>query len=331
MRRGGETLRMTGYVVRRIMLMVPVAFFLTLILFIILRLTPGDPAQVVLGEQATPETVAALHHELGLDQPLPVQYAIWLGRIVHGDLGRSLSNRQPVLASIEERLPATLELGALAFVAHVGGALVLGVFAAVYRRSILGPLTTLSASVFFSLPSFFFAILLVLLFAIKLRLLPVSGYAPLTGPDADLRENLRHVTLPMLSLAIPQTAALARLVRSSLLDTLYSDYIRTARAKGLSEWVVIGRHAMRNSALPLITEIGLNLGFLISGAVLIETIFAWPGVGRLAVSALNSRDYPVVQGVVLISALSIMAANLVADMAYAIADPRIAYHARAGG
>ncbi len=316
---------MTAYVIRRILLMVPVAFFLTLILFIVLRLTPGDPVQVQLGEQATPETVTALRHELGLDRTLPVQYGVWLGRIARGDLGRSLANRQPVLSAILERLPATLELGTLAFVFHIGAALGIGTLAAVYRRSLLGPLTTLSASVFFSLPGFFFAILLVLVFAIKLRVLPVSGYAPLTGPDADVVENLRHVALPMLALAIPQTAALARLVRSSLLETLYSDYIRTARAKGLSEWIVIGRHAMRNSALPLITDVGLNLGILISGAVLIETIFSWPGVGRLAVSALNSRDYPIVQGVVLVSALSIMVANLVTDMAYAIADPRISY------
>src|SRR6266567_2670340 len=226
---------MTAYVIRRILLMVPVAFFLTLILFIVLRLTPGDPVQVQLGEQATPETVSALRHELGLDRTLPVQYGVWLGRIARGDLGRSLANRQPVLSAILERLPATLELGTLGF---------------------------------------FFAILLVLVFAIKLRVLPVSGYAPLTGPDADVVENLRHVALPMLALAIPETAALARLVRSSLLETLYSDYIRTARAKGLSEWIVIGRHAMRNSALPLITDVGLNLGILISGAVLIETIFS---------------------------------------------------------
>jgi peptide/nickel transport system permease protein len=322
---------MTGYVLRRIVVMVPVAFFLTLILFIVLRLTPGDPVQVELGEQATPETVAALHHELGLDKPLPVQYAIWVARITRGDLGRSLANPQPVLAAIMERLPATVELGLMAFVFHLVVALIIGTVAAVYRHSLLGPLTTLSASVFISLPGFFLAILLVLVFAIKLRLFPVSGFTPLTGPDGDVVQNLRHVALPMIALAMPETAALARLVRSSLLETLYSDYIRTARAKGLSEWVIIGRHAMRNAALPLITGLSLALGFLFSGAVLIETIFAWPGVGRLAVSALSARDYPIVQGVVLCSALSIMVANLIADVAYAVADPRISYQRTARG
>ena len=320
---------MTGYILRRMLLMIPVAFFLTLILFIVLRLTPGDPAQVILGEQATPQTVNALHHELGLDKPMPVQYVMWLGRIVHGDLGRSLSNGQPVLTAVGERVPATIELGGLAFVAHIAIALTLGVLAAVYRRSILGPATPLFASIFCSLPSFFFAVLLVLIFAIKLRLLPVSGYAPLSGSGGDVSENLRHIVLPALALAIPEAAALARLVRSSLLEALYSDYVRTARAKGLSEWLIVTRHAMRNAALPLITSFGLNLGLLISGAVLIETIFAWPGVGRLAVSALQSRDYPIVQGIVLLSALSIMVANLAADLAYAAADPRISYQSMA--
>jgi peptide/nickel transport system permease protein len=170
----------------------------------------------------------------------------------------------------------------------------------------------------------------VLVFAVKLRVLPVSGYAPLTGPDANISENLRHIALPMLALAIPEAAALARLIRSSLLDALHSEYVRTARSKGLSEWRIVTRHAMRNAALPLITAFGLNLGLLISGAVLIETIFAWPGVGRLAVSALQSRDYPIVQGVVLLSALSIMVANLAADVAYAGADPRISYYGATG-
>lgn len=319
---------MTAYVLRRILFMLPVALFLTIILFAVLRLTPGDPAQIELGEQATPDTVAALHHELGLDRPLPVQYGIWLGHLLRGDLGKSLRNRQPVLSAIGERLPATLELGALAYVLHLILALGLGTLAAVYRRSLIGPFTTLFASVFVSLPGFFFAILLVLVFAVKLRLLPVSGYAPLYGDDADLGANLQHVILPVLALAIPETAALARLVRSSLLDTLASDYIRTARAKGLSEQLLIMRHAMRNALLPVLTSLGLQLGFLFSGAFIVEYIFAWPGVGRLAVNALSSRDYPVVQGVVLCAALAIMVATLLTDITYAAADPRISY---AGG
>jgi len=310
--------------------MVPAAFFVTAILFVVLRLTPGDPAQIELGEQATPDTIAALHHELGLDRPLVIQYEIWVARILHGDLGKSLANQQPVRQAIADRLPATLELGTLAFLFHIVLAMLVGVLAAVYRRSIIGPLTTLFASVFVALPGFFFAILLVLVFSVTLRLLPISGYAPFYGNDVDLVENLRHVVLPMLALGLPETAGLARLIRSSLLETLYSDYMRTARGKGLSEWTLVTRHALRNAALPVITALALNLGFLFSGAFIVETIFAWPGVGRLAVNALSSRDYPIVEGVVLISVLSIMVATLFADIAYAAADPRISYTGRRG-
>jgi peptide/nickel transport system permease protein len=321
---------MVGYVLRRLLLMIPVALFLTLILFIVLRLTPGDPAQVILGEQATPANVATLHHRMGQDKPLPVQYVIWLGRITHGDFGRSLANGQPVLASVAERLPATIELGSAALVLHLVIALAIGIFAAVHRNSFLGPATTLFASIFSSLPIFFFAVLLVLIFAVTLRLLPVSGYAPLAGPNADIGANLRHLALPVLALAIPEAAVLARLVRSSLLETLQSDYVRTARSKGLSDALVVRRHAMRNAALPLITSLGLSLALLFSGAVLVETIFAWPGVGRLAIGALQSRDYPTVQGIVLLSALAIMVANLIADISYAAADPRISYQRGSG-
>jgi peptide/nickel transport system permease protein len=321
---------MTAYILRRLLFMIPVAFFLTLILFVVLRLTPGDPARIELGEQATPETLAALHHQLGLDRPLAVQYVVWLGHILHGDFGRSLANRQPVAQAIGDRLPATLELGASAFAVHILLALLIGVVAAVYRRSLIGPATTLLASVFVALPGFFFAILLVLVFAVTLRLLPISGYAPFYGPDADIPQNIRHLVLPLLALAIPEAAILARLVRSSLTETLYSDYVRTARSKGLPDWTIVTRHAMRNASLPIITAISLNLGLLISGFFIVETIFAWPGVGRLAVNALNSRDYPIVQGVVLLSALSIMVATLAADIAYAAADPRIAYSRKRG-
>jgi peptide/nickel transport system permease protein len=327
-RRGDIVLTMTAYLLRRVLLMIPVALFLTLILFVVLRLSPGDPAQVMLGEQVTPETVAALHHQLGLDKPLPAQYVIWLGRIARGDFGRSLSNGQPVLTAVGERLPATAELGIAALGLQIVVALTLGIFAAVKRRSLIGPATTLLASVFFSLPSFFFAVLLVLVFAVTLHLLPVSGYAPLTGPDGDIAANLRHLVLPVLALAIPEAAALARLVRSSLTESLQADYVRTARSKGLPDNVIVTRHAMRNAALPLITSFGLSLALLFSGAVLIETIFSWPGIGRLAVSALQSRDYPTVEGIVLLSALAVMGVNLFADIAYAVADPRISYGRR---
>ncbi len=319
---------MAGYVLRRVLLMLPVAFFLTAILFAVLRLTPGDPAQVELGEEATPQAVAALHHQLGLDRPIPVQYAIWLGHLGRGDLGRSLANRQPVLEAIGDHLPATLELGLLAFALYVTLAIAVGALAAKYESSPLGSLTTMVASIFVSFPGFFLAVLLILLFSVKLRWLPVSGYAPLYGDDADLLSNLRHVILPVVALALPAAAALARLVRSSLVEAMHADYVRTARAKGLPEARVLLRHALRNAALPVITILGLHLGLLFSGAFIIEYIFSWPGIGRLAVNALQARDYPIVQGVVLCAALAIMLANLLTDLAYVFADPRISYKAR---
>jgi peptide/nickel transport system permease protein len=319
---------MTGYIIRRLILIVPVALFLTVILFVVLRLTPGDPAQVELGEQATPETVAALHHQLGLDKPVPVQYAIWLGRVVRGNLGKSLANSQSVVSLIGERLPVTLELGILVFVFHLVLAVILGILSAIYRRSLIGPAVTLFASVFFSFPDFFLAILLILLFAVKLQWLPVSGYVPLYGSGSDVVQNLQHMILPVLTLSLGAAAFLARLIRSSLLETLFLDYIRTARAKGLSESTVILRHAMKNAALPVVTLLGLRIGFILSGAFIVEYIFALPGVGRLAVDAISSRDYPIVQGVVLIIALMVMLANLITDISYAAVDPRISY---AGG
>ncbi|MGI8552259.1 MAG: ABC transporter permease [Dehalococcoidia bacterium] len=316
---------MTGYILRRLLLMVPVAFFVTLILFIVLRLTPGDPVRVMLGEQATPENVVALRQQLGLDQPMPIQYVKWLGRIVRGDLGKSLANRQSVVSLFGERLPATAELGVVAFILHLVVAAFIGTLAAIYRRSVIGPMTTVFASVFVSLPGFFFAIMLILVFSVILRWTPVSGYAPFYGKDADVVSNFQHIILPAIALGLPAAAGTARLIRSSLVETLYTDYIRTARAKGLSERSIVVGHAARNAALPVLTILGLNLGFLISGAFIVETIFAWPGIGRLAVGALFQRDYPITQGVVLIAAFTIMVANLVTDIAYAVADPRISY------
>lgn len=316
---------MTGYIIRRLILIIPVVLFVTVILFVVLRLTPGDPAQVELGEQATPETVAALHHQLGLDKPVPVQYVIWLGRLARGNLGKSLANSQSVVSLIGERLPVTIELGILSFILTVVLAAILGTLSAIYRRSLLGPAVTLFAAVFFSFPDFFLAILLILAFAVKLRLVPVSGYVPLYGADSNVGQNLQHLILPVLALSLGGAAYFARLIRASLLETLFLDYIRTARAKGLSEARVITRHAMKNAALPVVTLLGLRLGFILSGAVIVEYIFALPGVGRLAVDAINSRDYPIVQGVVLMVALMVMLANLITDISYAAVDPRISY------
>jgi peptide/nickel transport system permease protein len=316
---------MTGYITRRMLAMIPVALLVTMALFVMIRLTPGDPVRVILGEQATPETVVALRHKLGLDEPYPVQYAKWLSRVVRLDFGRSLGARIPVRQAITERLPATLELGLTGFVVGLVFAILIGTFAAVFRDSIFARLATAFSLVFVSLPVFLVGILLILLLSLHWRLLPAGGYTEFSKSPA---QNIKHLLMPALVGALVVSATFSRFVRSSLLETLYTDYIRTARAKGLQELSVVTRHAMRNALLPVVTLIGLAIGSLWEGAVITESVFSWPGVGRLSVDALGRRDYPVVQAVVLIAAFSFMIANLLVDIAYAYLDPRISYGSR---
>ncbi|HZQ36358.1 MAG TPA: ABC transporter permease [Dehalococcoidia bacterium] len=316
---------MTGYIVRRVLSMIPVALLVTMALFVMIRLTPGDPVRVILGQEATPQNVKALRHELGLDQSYPVQYIKWLDRLGHLDFGRSLASREPVRKAITERLPATLELGLTGFIVGLFFAVVLGTVAAVWRDSVWSRLTTAFSLVFVSLPNFVLGVLLILLFALHWRIFSPGGYIAFSRAPA---QNLRYLVLPASVGAITAAATLSRFVRSSLLEALYTDYIRTARAKGLREFVVVVRHAMRNALLPVITLAGLALGGLWEGAVITETIFTWPGVGRLTVDALGRRDYPIVQAVVLIAAFTYMFANLLVDIAYAYLDPRISYGRR---
>ena len=316
---------MTRYIIRRLVLMVPVAFLVTLIAFGLLRLAPGDPVLAFAGEERDPASLDQIRHSLGLDQPLPVQYVAWLSHAAQGDFGRSIRTRQRVSEAIVERLPATLELTAVALMFSVSMALMVGIISAVKRNSVWDLFATSVTIAGVSLPNFFLGLMLILFFSLVLRWLPPGGYAAFI---ADPTENLRRLILPVLTLSAATLAVNMRQIRSSLLDVFNQDYIRTARSKGLSENTVIARHALKNGLIPVVTLIGLQIGALIEGAVITEQIYSWPGVGRLVVDSINGRDYPVVQAIVLISALSYMLSTLLVDILYAFLDPRISYSSR---
>jgi peptide/nickel transport system permease protein len=314
----------TTYILRRLALMVPVAFLVTIGVFALARLSPADPVLVFAGEERDPAALAAIRKDLGLDQPLPVQYVAWLTRAVQGDLGRSFQNKQQVSEAILERLPATFELGLAALTISITFALIVGILSAVKRNSVVDLLSSSVTLMGVSFPSFFLGIVLILLFAYVIpgRIFPPGGYVPFT---TDAGENLRRLVLPAVTLATASLAVNLRQVRSSLLDVFGQEYVRTARAKGLRERTVVVRHALKNALIPVVTLVGIQIGAIIEGAVITETIFSWPGVGRLVVQAIPSNDYPVVQGVVLVSAVSFMLSTLLVDVLYAWIDPRISY------
>jgi len=305
--------------------MVPVAFLVTILVFGLIRLSPGDPLVIYAGEERDPAALEALRHEYGLDRSMPEQYVSWLTHALQGDLGRSLRTRQPVLEAITERLPATLELGLTAFALSVSVALLVGTLSAVRRNSPLDLLATGFTLAGVSLPNFYLGLLLILVFSLAIRVFPPGGYTPLRE---DVFDNVRHLILPAITLATASMAVNMRQVRSSLLDTFNQEYIRTARAKGLRETAVIVRHALKNALIPVVTIVGLQVGAIIEGAIITEQIYSWPGIGKLAVDSINGRDYPVVQAIVLVSALSFMFSTLVVDVLYAWLDPRISYGRR---
>ena len=315
---------MITYILRRLVLMIPVAFLVTVGVFALARLSPADPVLVFAGEDRDPARLAAIRTDLGLDQPVPLQYVAWLGHAVQGDLGRSFQNKQKVSEAIIERLPATFELGAAALLISITFALAIGILSAVKRNSVVDLLSTSITLLGVSFPSFFLGIVLILLFAYVIpgHIFPPGGYTSLT---TDVGQNLRYLVLPAVTLATASLAVNLRQVRSSLLDVFGLEYMRTARAKGLREGTVITRHALKNALIPVVTLIGIQIGAIIEGAVITETIFFWPGIGRLAVQAIPSNDYPVVQGVVLVSAFSFMLSTLLVDVLYAWIDPRISY------
>ena len=313
---------MLRFVAARLLGTLPVVLILSIGVFLMLHLTPGDPVQIMLGQDADPQSIASLRRELGLDQPLPIQYLRWAGNVLHGDLGRSIRTHEPVTEAIVSRLPVTIELSIISLLISVAIGLPAGVLAAIRRNSSLDLASTGVALAGVSLPSFFLGILLILVFALWLRWLPPSGYTPFVQDPA---MNVRQMFMPAVALGAALAGIVARLMRSSLLEVLGADYMRTARAKGLSEHATVLGHGLKNALLPVVTVVGLQVGALLGGAILIETIFALPGLGRLAVDSIFARDFPIVQGVVLFLALVRVLSNLVADLLYGRLDPRIAH------
>ncbi len=311
---------MTNYILRRIVIMFPVALLVTVFLFVLIRRTPGDPVLVRLGEEATPENRAALRAELGLDEPIYVQYGKWLSHLVRGDFGRSIRNDQPVSEAIVERLPATLELTIAALGLSLLVALPAGIISATKRNSIWDNLAMLGALGGQSVPVFFLGIMLLYIFGGRLGWFPIGGKG-----QGGLGDEIKHLVLPAITLGAVSMARNTRLVRSNLLEVLGQDYVRTARAKGLREYAVILRHALKNSLIPVVTIIGLDFSVLLGGAVVTETVFAWPGVGSMAVKAIGQKDFPVVVGAVTILSLLFVGINLIVDLLYGYLDPRIRY------
>lgn len=331
---------MIAMLFRRLLLLVPILFGVTVIVFGAVRLIPGDPAQVMLGERASPEAIARVRHELGLDKPLPVQFGVTVSRMAQGDLGRSIVTGAPVTQEISQRFPATVELGLAALVIALAVGIPLGILAAARKNSWIDVLSTSGALVGVSMPIFWLGLVLMLLFSAQLRVLPLSGrldlaldLAPITGlhlVDAVLRGDVAvfrsavlHLILPALTLATVPMAIIARMTRAAMLEVLGADYVRTARAKGLGERAVVWGHALKNAAIPIVTVAGLQLGYLLSGAVITETIFSWPGIGSLAVQSIFSRDFPILQGCVLIFATCFVLVNLATDLLYTRMDPRL--------
>jgi len=308
------------FLVRRVALMVPILLLVSIIAFSLIHLIPGDPALVILGPEAPRETVEALRIQLGLDRPLPVQYASWLGAAVQGDLGRSLVDRQPVAKLIRQRLPATAELAVLTFLLSILIAVPIGIYTSVRRGGLADWIGSVAALAGQSIPHFWLGIMLIMLFSLQWKLLPASGYVPLW---VNAKANLLSMILPAFATGAREAAVTTRYLRASLLEVLKQDYVRTARAKGLAERVVVMRHAVRNALIPVITSSGLQIAALLGGLVITETIFTIPGFGRLIVDAIFQRDIPVVQGAVLFAALMVMCVNLMVDVVYSTVDPRI--------
>ena len=313
---------MLTFALRRLLATVPTLLIVTVIVFGMVRLLPGDPARLLLGEEATPQALSEVRHSLGLDRPLVVQYATWLSSAAHLDFGRSVKDNASVSALIADKLPTTLELALFAVLIALLIALPIGVLSALQAGSWADRAFTLLALSGVSIPNFFLGILLIYLFSVRLGWIPASGYVSFAQSPG---RNLLLLILPAVTLGTQSAAVLTRYLRSSMLEALGQDYARTARAKGISARAVVFKHGLRNALIPVITALGLQLGGLISGAVITEQIFSVPGFGRLLVDAVYTRDLPVIQGVVLVSALAIFALSFLVDLAYASADPRIRY------
>ena len=330
------------YILRRILLAVPILFGISLIVFLMLHSAGGDPAVLKLGLHADPESVARVRHEMGLDRPLAVQYLDFISHAVRGDLGRSYRSNSLVTSEIIPRFPATIELSIVAIL--IGGTIgvVAGAIAGTHRHTWFDYSSTFGALIGVSIPTFWLGLTLIIVFGVWLKWLPLSGRVnPRIGIDPSVhfvilssllhgnwlvfKDAVRHIILPAVTLAGWPAAIVARMTRASLIEAMDQDYVRTARAKGLRERTVVTRHAMRNAMIPVLTVVGLELGGLLGGAVVTETVFAWPGIGKLTADAIAARDYQVTQGVVMLLGLVFVTINLVVDISYALLDPRIRY------
>lgn len=302
------------YIIRRLLLALPVMLAVSLVVFGMLQVAPGDPASTLAGEDATQQDIESLRAKFGLDKPLHVQYGIWLGRVLRGDLGRSIVTRQPVMTEILARIKPTAQLATAAMILATVAGMVVGIVSAVYRYSLLDHVTMVLSLLGVSTPIFWLGLMLIFFFAVQLRWLPTGGGG-----------SLKALVLPAGALGAASAAIIARMVRSSLLEVIHQDYTRTARAKGLNERTVLLRHALKNALIPVVTVIGLQYGYLLGGTVVTETVFSRPGLGRLLVESIKSRDFPVVQGTIMMLAGSFVVANLLVDLLYAYLDPRIRY------
>lgn len=305
---------MLRYVIKRLLLAVPVLLGVTFVMFLIALITPGDPAVILLGERATPEELATVRQQLGLNDPWYVQYYNYVSGAVRGDLGQSYRSRTPVFDELMARFPNTVQLTLAAMAIAIAIGLPLGVLSAVKQNSLIDRFAIIFAMLGSSMPVFWIGLVLILVFSLRLQVLPASG-----------KGGLEHLILPATALGLGASALIARITRSSMLEVLRNDYIRTARAKGLRERPVILGHGLRNALIPVVTVVGLQFGALLGGAVLTETVFAWPGIGRHIVQAIGQRDYPTVRGGVLLVATTFVIINILLDVLYAYLDPRIKY------
>ena len=305
---------MTRYIIRRLLISIPILFLVVTLVFFVFQLIPGDPARMYAGDEVSQEEVEAVRVELGLDRPVLVQYASYLGNLVQGDLGKSFSYRQPVLTMIQRRFWNTvqLSLGAILLASLLG--LIMGTVAAVNHNRFGDHVLSVISLLGISIPNFWLGLLMMYLFSVQLGILPSAG-----------KETWQHFIMPVIALSVFSMAFITRMTRSSLLETIGEDYVRTARAKGLGEYLVLTRHALRNAILPIVIVVGLRFGYMLGGAVIVETVFAWPGMGQMFIAAVNARDIPMVQGVLLIFAMSFLLVNIFIDVAYAVVDPRIRY------
>jgi len=312
-----------GYLVQRLLATLPTVLGVVTLAFLLIHIAPGDPAELMLGDYAgvTPQVLAEMRERLGLDRPLPVQYVSYVTSVLRGDLGRSFRTNQPVLREIAIQTPFTLILAAAGVLLAVLVGVPSGILTALRRNSAVDYVTTTVAMVWLASPSFWFAILLIYFLSYKLGWFPVFG----AGTWGDWRSLAIHLVLPAVAIGVRSAALISRMTRSSMLEVLHQDFVRTARAKGLADRAVVYRHALRNAAIPVMTIIGLDIAYLLGGAVVTETVFARPGLGKLVVDAIYARDYPTVQGAIMVFAMGILIVNLLVDLSYAIVDPRVRY------